>query len=170
MAKLKCRSCGGDVDSDEKTRKCRHCNELFPFACAVCDKHLRPPIPAYPVERYYNEAGDTLCTDHYQRECPECKKWFRADENPGFFLCSDCTHLRAIGAQPVNHAVDDVTVDAVNLEADKDGYDEVGEHREVAEVAPTAGAKAGGCLGVLVLMLGATATPFAWLYARVLWA
>jgi hypothetical protein len=91
---LKCRQCGSDVVSNEKARKCRNCSELFPFECAVCSKHLRPPLPDYPVERFFNDEGLPLCEEHYQRQCPECERWFRADENPGFFLCAECTTER----------------------------------------------------------------------------
>lgn len=94
MVMLKCRNCGADVASDEKARKCRSCNTLFPFACAVCERKMRPPLPDFPVERYFNDESEPLCEDHYQRQCPECQKWFQADENPGFYLCGDCAHLR----------------------------------------------------------------------------
>jgi hypothetical protein len=94
MAMLKCRKCGGEVATDERARQCRSCNELFPFACAVCTRKMRPPLPDYPIERYFNDAGDPLCEDHYQRQCPECSRWFQADENPGFYLCSECTTRR----------------------------------------------------------------------------
>jgi len=88
---LQCRQCGSEVASDAREKKCRDCGELFPFECAVCGKHLRPPIPDFPIERYFNEQNQPLCADHYQRQCPECSKWFRADENPGYFMCADCT-------------------------------------------------------------------------------
>ncbi len=94
MVKLKCRNCGADVASDEKARKCRSCNTLFPFACAVCERKMRPPLPDFPVERYFNDDNEPLCEDHYQRQCPECSKWFQADENPGFYLCAECAHER----------------------------------------------------------------------------
>src|SRR5688572_29010834 len=94
MVMLRCRKCGSEVASDEKAKKCRNCNELFPFECAVCSKSIRPPIPDFPIERYFTEDNQPLCQDHYQRQCPECNRWFRADENPGFFLCADCTAQR----------------------------------------------------------------------------
>ncbi|MDF2441345.1 MAG: hypothetical protein JWN98_2329 [Abditibacteriota bacterium] len=97
MVMLSCRKCGSEVASDEKAKKCRNCGELFPFQCAVCSKHIRPPIPDFPVERYFTEDNRPLCQDHYQRQCPECNQWFRADENPGFFLCAQCAAKR--GAQ-----------------------------------------------------------------------
>lgn len=94
MVMLKCRNCGADVASDEKARKCRSCNALFPFACAVCERKMRPPLPDFPVERYFNDSCEPLCENHYQRQCPECQKWFQADENPGFYLCQSCTQRR----------------------------------------------------------------------------
>ncbi len=94
MVMLKCRNCGADVASDEKARKCRSCNTLFPFACAICERKMRPPLPDFPIERYFNDAAEPLCEDHYQRQCPECSRWFQADENPGFYLCHDCTERR----------------------------------------------------------------------------
>lgn len=111
MQVLKCRNCGGDVASNEKARKCRHCSELFPFECAVCSRHLRPPLPDYPVERFFNDLGAPLCEEHYQRQCPECEKWFRADENPGFFLCSECSARRdeaegGAAVHPSDEAID----------------------------------------------------------------
>ena len=162
MVKLKCRNCGSEVDSDEKARKCRHCNELFPFACAVCAKHLRPPIPEYPIERYYNENGEPLCAEHYQRECPECGKWFRADENPGFFLCPDCAQRRETeGAPNENVAV------ANNVRDTEDTYrDDVYE-----EETPPARAKSGaGCVGAFLLSVGVVCTPLLWLGLRALGA
>jgi predicted RNA-binding Zn-ribbon protein involved in translation (DUF1610 family) len=94
MVMLQCRKCGGEVSSDERSKKCKNCGELFPFECAVCARHLRPPVPDFPVERYFTEDNEPLCSDHYQRQCPECNKWFRADENPGYFMCLDCTKKR----------------------------------------------------------------------------
>lgn len=94
MVMLKCRNCGADVASDEKARKCRSCNTLFPFACAICERKMRPPLPDFPIERYFNDSSEPLCEDHYQRQCPECSKWFQADENPGFYLCGECTQRR----------------------------------------------------------------------------
>ena len=94
MVKLSCRKCGSEVASDEKAKKCKNCGELFPFECAVCSKSIRPPIPDFPIERYFTEDNKPLCQDHYQRQCPECSRWFRADENPGFFLCTQCTAKR----------------------------------------------------------------------------
>lgn len=94
MVTVRCRSCGMEVDSDETRKKCPHCGELFPFECAVCGKHLRPPIPHFPVEKYFTEDNRPLCQDHYQRQCPECGKWFRADENPGYYMCAACSAKR----------------------------------------------------------------------------
>ena len=94
MVMLQCRTCGAEVASDERTKKCKSCGELFPFECAVCNRHIRPPVPDFPVERFFDENNKPLCSEHYQRQCPECSRWFRADENPGYFLCSDCTAKR----------------------------------------------------------------------------
>jgi predicted RNA-binding Zn-ribbon protein involved in translation (DUF1610 family) len=94
MVMLQCRTCGAEVASDERSKKCKNCGELFPFECAVCSRHLRPPIPDFPIERYFTEDNKPLCSEHYQRQCPECNRWFRADENPGFFMCRECTANR----------------------------------------------------------------------------
>jgi len=148
---LKCRNCGGDVASNERARKCRNCSELFPFECAVCSRHLRPPLPDYPVERFFNDEGRPLCEDHYQRQCPECDKWFRADENPGFFLCADC---------------------AARREAQEAAEDEAAARsssRDSASEGRPAGAAKSGCGGSAVLVL-ALSSGMAWCLARALGA
>lgn len=94
MVQLHCRECGTEISSDTRKTKCPQCGVMFPFACAVCQKLLNPPIPDYPIERYFTADGKPLCEDHYQRQCPECERWFQADDNPGFFLCRDCTAKR----------------------------------------------------------------------------
>ncbi|RYG68028.1 hypothetical protein EON80_12490 [bacterium] len=93
MATLHCRHCGGSINSDARRTQCRECGELFPFQCDVCDRKLRTPFPVYEDERYLtNDEADPkpLCSEHFLRHCPECKKWFHADENPGFFRCASC--------------------------------------------------------------------------------
>jgi DNA-directed RNA polymerase subunit RPC12/RpoP len=93
MATLHCRHCGGDIESDARRTQCRQCGELFPFGCEVCQRNLRSPFPVYDDERYLtlNVADPRpLCADHFLRKCPDCSKWFQADENPGFFRCIDC--------------------------------------------------------------------------------
>lgn len=97
MVMLECRTCGKPVSSDERSKKCPSCGELLPFECAVCSRHLRPPIPNFPVEKYFTDDNKPLCTDHYQRQCPDCNEWFRADENPGFFICSRCSSKKMVG-------------------------------------------------------------------------
>ena len=170
MVKLQCRSCGGKVDSDEKARKCRHCNELFPFECAVCAKHMRPPIPEFPVERYYNEALQPLCADHYQRECPECNRWFRADENPGFYLCPDCTQQRENGDASSGDSRDTRAADRYQPdETERDKSDHDPTETEEPSRAPRERAKTGaGCVGAFLIVVGAACTPVAWFCARAL--
>lgn len=94
MVTLNCRQCGTEISSSTKQTKCAKCGTLFPFACAVCGKLLKPPIPDFPVERYFTDDKKPLCQEHYQRQCPECQRWFQADENPGYFLCRACTEGR----------------------------------------------------------------------------
>jgi len=90
MALLNCRECGQEIDSNTRQTRCRGCGALFPFACAVCERSLRPPFPVYSDERYLSDEDAPLCQQHFQRQCPECEKWFQADKNPGFFLCPEC--------------------------------------------------------------------------------
>ena len=94
MAVVHCRECGHEIKADTKATRCDKCGSFFPFTCAVCDKYLRPPFDIYDDERYVNDDSKPLCQDHYQRQCPECHKWFQADENPGYFLCLSCAKLR----------------------------------------------------------------------------
>lgn len=94
MAFVHCRECGHEIRADTKQTRCDKCGSFFPYTCAVCDKYLRPPFDVYEDERYVTDDGQPLCQDHYQRQCPECKKWFQADENPGYFLCLDCSKTR----------------------------------------------------------------------------
>lgn len=94
MAFVHCRECGHEIKADTKQTRCEKCGSFFPFTCAVCDKYLRPPFDVYEDERYVTDDGQPLCQDHYQRQCPECKKWFQADENPGYFLCLACSKAR----------------------------------------------------------------------------
>lgn len=90
MALLKCRDCGEEIRSEVRLTRCKGCGTLFPFSCAVCMRKLRPPFPVYPDERYLNGAERPLCPDHFQRQCPDCRTWFQADENSGFFKCKVC--------------------------------------------------------------------------------
>lgn len=94
MAVVHCRECGHEIKAETKATRCDKCGSFFPFTCAVCDKYLRPPFDTYEDERYVNENSQPLCQDHYQRQCPECHKWFQADENPGYFLCLSCAKAR----------------------------------------------------------------------------
>ena len=104
MATLKCNSCGGNISSSARRVQCPHCGELFPFACSQCDRKLRPPFSVFEDERYLSL--DTpplpLCDEHYLRQCPDCEKWFGADENPGYFRCVSCAqiHEAKLAAQP----------------------------------------------------------------------
>jgi len=94
MALLQCRDCGAEIDSDSRQTRCKQCGALFPFACTVCGRSLRPPFPVFADERYLTPEFEPLCSDHFERQCPECSQWFRADENPGFFLCTTCAQER----------------------------------------------------------------------------
>ena len=156
---LKCRNCGGDVVSNERARKCRHCSELFPFECAVCSRHLRPPLPDYPVERFFNDDGLPLCEDHYQRQCPECDKWFRADENPGFFLCTECTTRRdALEKQEAAPTAGPARRSASPSPAQASASGSSSEPSGAAE-------KKGGCGGSAALVM-ALGSGLAWWLAR----
>lgn len=95
MPTLPCRDCGSPIDTEARAGRCRSCGTLLPLACSVCGKGLRPPLPVQTDERYLTTAGQPLCADHFERLCPECHGWFRADENPGYFLCPACTAARA---------------------------------------------------------------------------
>ena len=104
MATLKCNSCGGNIASNARRVQCAHCGELFPFACARCQRKLRPPFSEFDDERYltHDTPPQPLCDDHYLRQCPDCEKWFGADENPGYFRCAPCAqiHREKQAAQP----------------------------------------------------------------------
>ena len=95
MATLKCNSCGGNIASNARRVQCPHCGELFPFACAQCQRKLRPPFSVFDDERYLTH--DTpplpLCDEHYLRQCPDCEQWFGANENPGYFRCVPCSEI-----------------------------------------------------------------------------
>ena len=95
MATLKCNSCGGNIASNARRVQCPHCGELFPFACARCQRKLRPPFSEFDDERYltHDTPPQPLCDDHYLRQCPDCNTWFGADENPGFFRCARCAEI-----------------------------------------------------------------------------
>ena len=94
MALLKCRNCGAEISSDARVTRCKGCGTLFPFDCTICGRSLRPPFPVYSDERYLSGTDDPLCPDHFQRQCPSCKTWFQADENPGYFMCKMCLEVR----------------------------------------------------------------------------
>lgn len=94
MTSLKCRNCAAEISSDTRVTRCKGCGTLFPFACAVCERSLRPPFPVYSDERYLNAGEEPLCHDHFQRQCPSCKTWFQANENSGYFMCKMCLEVR----------------------------------------------------------------------------
>lgn len=95
MATLKCKTCGGNISSSARRVQCQHCGELFPFACSRCNRKLRPPFSVYEDERYLSleTPPQPLCDAHYLRQCPDCEKWFGADENPGYFRCISCAKI-----------------------------------------------------------------------------
>src|SRR5579884_2537316 len=95
MALLNCRECGAEISSDARQTKCKQCGALFPFECAVCAQPLRPPFPVFQDEKYLTDDNRPLCEKHYERLCPSCHKWFRADENPGYYLCHSCSTQRS---------------------------------------------------------------------------
>lgn len=99
--KLHCRHCGGEIESNSRRVQCSHCGALFPFACLVCGRNLRSPFPVFDDERYLtfdstdaqtgaHTEAKPLCSDHFLRRCPDCERWFHAQENPGFFRCAAC--------------------------------------------------------------------------------
>jgi hypothetical protein len=100
MALLKCRNCGAEISSDARVTRCKGCGTLFPFDCNVCGRSLRPPFPVYSDERYLTGTDEPLCPDHFQRQCPSCKTWFQADENPGYFMCKMCLEVREAAVAP----------------------------------------------------------------------
>jgi hypothetical protein len=100
MALLKCRNCGAEISSDARVTRCKGCGTLFPFDCKVCGRSLRPPFPVYSDERYLTGTDEPLCPDHFQRQCPSCKTWFQADENPGYFMCKMCLEVREAAVVP----------------------------------------------------------------------
>jgi hypothetical protein len=105
MALLKCRNCGAEISSDARVTRCKGCGTLFPFDCSVCGRSLRPPFPVYSDERYLSGTDEPLCPDHFQRQCPSCKTWFQADENPGYFMCKMCLEVREAAAVPLVETV-----------------------------------------------------------------
>jgi len=121
MALLQCRDCGADIDSDSRQTRCKECGALFPFACLACGRSLRPPFPVYGDERYLTEGGEPLCSDHFQRQCPDCSQWFQADENPGFFLCLNCSEERQRNPLPVPDWNEPVTDKALQKRAAREG-------------------------------------------------
>lgn len=146
MALLQCKECGTSIDSGTRQTRCKNCGTLFPFACAVCDKPLRPPFSVYPDERFLTSDNRPLCEEHYQRQCPECNGWFRADENPGYFRCPACNAAHAAKAQVLAHgaAPDGAQAKAVNQEAlEKEALDAVQN-----------AAKGSGCGATVLLFAG----------------
>lgn len=101
MALLKCRNCDEEINSDSRVTRCKGCGTLFPLTCAVCERNLRPPFPIYSDERYLDGTDHPLCPDHFERQCPSCKNWFQADENPGYFMCRTCLEVRESAAASV---------------------------------------------------------------------
>lgn len=94
MATLHCQHCEASIESDARHTQCRHCGALFPFQCAVCARKLRGPFPIFDDERYLTldeENLQPLCGEHFLRKCPDCSRWFGADENAGFFRCAHCS-------------------------------------------------------------------------------
>jgi len=131
MAFVRCRECGHEIKADTKQTRCEQCGTFFPFTCAVCDKFLRPPFAAYDDERYVTEDNRPLCQDHYQRQCPQCKKWFQADQNPGYFLCPDCARARQQQREAVSVAVAQPVAAPVAADAER-GEIEVGKRTTVS--------------------------------------
>ena len=161
MVLLHCRECGTEIPSDTRKTKCQQCGALFPFACAVCNKLLNPPIPDYPVERYFTADGKPLCEDHYQRQCPECQRWFQADDNPGFFLCRDCAAKRptmtsSAGATGVSGDTDDYILashEGDNAPVAKPASRAVRKKVDAADTEEAPRAKSGCGAGMLCLLL-----------------
>ncbi len=126
MAILHCRHCGGDIDSDTRRTQCRDCGALFPFGCVVCERKLRSPFPIFEDERYLTLGNppEPLCDEHFLRKCPDCGKWFQADENPGYFRCGSCAQ-KASKTAPMPEWSDEAPVPTENTS------------REVAHAAPS---------------------------------
>lgn len=116
MALLKCRNCDEEISSDARVTRCKGCGTLFPLTCVVCDRNLRPPFPVYSDERYLDGADHPLCPDHFERQCPSCKNWFQADENPGYFMCKTCLEVRESAATSV---VADTATPSSNTDVDE---------------------------------------------------
>ncbi|MBV9864472.1 MAG: hypothetical protein JO316_03930 [Abitibacteriaceae bacterium] len=175
MVLLHCRECGAEIASDTRKTKCEKCGTLFPFACAVCGKLLNPPIPDYPIERYFTPDRKPLCEEHYQRQCPECQKWFQASENPGYFLCTECTAKRPPVTASSGSGVSGDSGDYILAASDDTAPVErprrnraVRKTYEAAEVeADEEGAtrsKSGCGLGMLCLMVVITFASVGWHY------
>lgn len=131
----------------------------------MCEKPLRPPLTVFPDERHLTDANEPLCETHYQRQCPDCGAWFRADSNPGYFRCAPCAEAR-LQATPVYEAYENadvgggtatavVTAPAAkkrNARAQAREDSQVGVNSGAVSEAK-AGAKAGGCGAMLAFGL-----------------
>ena len=134
MALLKCRNCDEEINSDARVTRCKGCGTLFPLTCAVCERNLRPPFPVYSDERYLDGADNPLCPDHFERQCPSCKNWFQADENPGYFMCRTCLEVRESAA---SSAMLEETVGTVNYTDDESTVFPQWHEESVAVAAPS---------------------------------
>jgi Zn finger protein HypA/HybF involved in hydrogenase expression len=157
MAFVHCRECGHEIKADTKATRCDKCGSFFPFTCAVCDKYLRPPFDVYDDERYVNDDSKPLCQDHYQRQCPECHKWFQADENPGYFLCLNCAKTReerVVSATSTSTSTARTTVRSGSRSADKESNKSGARTRPAPDFDSLVLAAIGGAgvLGVLFFL------------------
>lgn len=131
MANLHCRHCEASIDSNTRRTQCRECGALFPFVCAVCERNLRSPFPVFEDERYLTlDKSDPhpLCEEHFLRKCPDCNDWFQADQNPGFFRCSNCAAKAPKVVMP--------EWDEASMHSSSSHREEPIEEREVAHAAP----------------------------------
>ncbi len=166
MAAINCRHCNGVMSSESRRSQCPHCGALFPFACAVGGRNLRPPFPVFDDERHLTftiaegESKNTplteeaakfvkkdplpLSDEHHLRECPDCKIWFLASENPSNFRCPSC-------AEEWRKRRSSARYEEVEEEVEES------EQLEHAQTAVMMRSKAGFDTNILVILAGAVA-------------
>lgn len=163
MATLRCRACGSNVNTEMRRTRCT-CGELFPLECVVCQKPLRPPLLVFPDERHLTEKFEPLCEDHYQRQCPDCGTWFRADQNPGYFRCPQCAAESARASQELTRQLESERAGGMGRETgsaprvgnttfapEPSGVGGSGAGVVAAESKP-AKVKGGGCMGLVATL------------------
>jgi len=133
--------------------------------CAVGGRNLRPPFPVFDDERHLTftiaevesknirlteEAAKfvqkdplPLSDEHHLRECPDCKTWFLASENPSNFRCPSCAELWRKNRG--------------NSRYEEEEEVEESEQLEHAQTAVMMRSKSGFDTNVLVILAGAVA-------------